>query len=70
MNDPTYTKAIFLRDRKERLVSAYLQKVVQSKGEGFATLCCKHVKGTSTTTTTNNNNNNKEQCISQAPTLL
>jgi hypothetical protein len=40
MNDPEYTKAIFLRDPKERLLSAYMDKVVSSNGQGFALQCC------------------------------
>jgi hypothetical protein len=62
MNDPTYTKAIFLRDPKERLLSAYLQKVVQSEGKDFMTLCCKYA-------TSNNKEQEEQLCRSQAPTL-
>jgi hypothetical protein len=40
MNDPSYTKAIFLRDPKERFLSAYLDKVVRSKRRGIDALCC------------------------------
>jgi hypothetical protein len=39
MNDPTYTRAIFVRDPKERFLSAYLDKALQT---GYAeNKCCK-----------------------------
>jgi hypothetical protein len=39
MTDPTWTRAIFVRDPKERFLSAYLDKVVQNK-EYVIRKCC------------------------------
>jgi hypothetical protein len=40
MNSPEYTRAMFVRDPKERLVSAYLEKVMADKGEYIGRACC------------------------------
>jgi hypothetical protein len=42
MNDPTYTRAIFVRDPKERFVSAFLDKAVHT--DYFVRECCKGKK--------------------------
>lgn len=39
MNDPNYTKSIFVREPKERILSAFLNKFVQDK-EYFRSKCC------------------------------
>ena len=41
MNDPSYTRAIFVRDPKERLLSAYLDKVFDREGIQIKRHCCK-----------------------------
>lgn len=46
MTSPNWTRAIFVREPKERLLSAYLHKVVASRGFYGAEICCrKHVGG-------------------------
>ena len=40
MNDPTYTRAIFVRDPKERLLSAYLDKALTNDGVHIKESCC------------------------------
>ena len=40
MNDPEYTRAIFLRDPKERFLSAYLDKAVRGDPSYVASHCC------------------------------
>jgi hypothetical protein len=40
MNDPAYTKAIFVRDPKERLLSAYLEKAARGDSQALADICC------------------------------
>jgi hypothetical protein len=42
MNDPTYTRAVFVRDPKERFVSAFLDKAVHTPY--FYRMCCSHKK--------------------------
>jgi hypothetical protein len=44
MNDPTYTRAIFVRDPKERFLSAYLDKGLQT--EYADRRCCKGKRNT------------------------
>ena len=41
MNDPTWTRAIVVRDPKERLVSAYLDKVFHKNGTLIKDNCCR-----------------------------
>jgi hypothetical protein len=41
MNDPTWTKALFIRDPKERLLSAYIDKATRDEGKGLAEICCR-----------------------------
>jgi len=40
MNDPTWTRAIFVRDPKTRFLSAFLDKAVSNYGSFFAQQCC------------------------------
>ena len=40
MNDPSYTRAIFVRDPKARFLSAYLDKVKRLNGSFFQNACC------------------------------
>jgi hypothetical protein len=40
MNDPTWTKALFIRDPKERLLSAYIDKATRDQGKELANICC------------------------------
>jgi hypothetical protein len=40
INNPSYTKAIFVRDPKERFLSAYLEKAAQGDGRALADICC------------------------------
>lgn len=40
MTSPQYTRAVFVRDPKERFVSAYLDKVVREKGIHIKNVCC------------------------------
>jgi hypothetical protein len=44
ITDPNWTKAIFFRDPKERLLSAYLDKVLHNKGQHVRTHCCSNNK--------------------------
>lgn len=41
MNSNEWTKAVFLREPKERVLSAFLNKYVQGGGRIFAKKCCK-----------------------------
>ena len=41
LTDPSWTRAIFFRDPKERLLSAYLDKVRHNHGHHVRTHCCK-----------------------------
>mmetsp|Transcript_26499 Transcript_26499/g.63094 ORF Transcript_26499/g.63094 Transcript_26499/m.63094 type:complete len:322 (-) Transcript_26499:419-1384(-) len=40
MNDPAYTKAIFVRDPKDRFLSAFLDKGLQQNGKHVLDRCC------------------------------
>lgn len=42
--DPTWTRAIFVRDPKERVVSAFLDKAVRNHGQYVVDHCCHHFK--------------------------
>lgn len=56
MIDPTWTKAIFLREPKERILSAYLSKVKYSKH--YEIVCCRRFRGSE-----------KDKCIEKADTF-
>jgi hypothetical protein len=47
INSPEYTKAIFLRDPKERFLSAYLDKSLHDNGSYIVGACCKTKGGCS-----------------------
>jgi hypothetical protein len=40
MNSPDYTLAIFVRDPKEKFLSAFLDKAMRNEGQSFMTRCC------------------------------
>lgn len=42
MNDPTYTRAVFVRDPKERFVSAFLDKAINT--DYVSKKCCRRMK--------------------------
>ena len=44
MNSPDYTRAIMLRDPKERLLSAYLDKALHDQGSYLLDACCKSTR--------------------------
>jgi hypothetical protein len=39
INDPSYTKAIFVRDPKERFLSAFLEKALKANGTRIVDIC-------------------------------
>lgn len=40
LNDPSYTKAVFVRDPKDRFLSAYLEKGLKENGHHVQVKCC------------------------------
>lgn len=71
LTDPTWTRAIFVRDPKERFVSAYLDKAVQNP-HFLKRKCCTATKTATKTTLTEPNDNDKTvacaESISRAQT--
>ena len=41
LTDPSWTRVLFVRDPKERILSAYLDKVVYEQGSYVRKMCCK-----------------------------
>jgi hypothetical protein len=44
MNSPDYTRAIFVRDPKDRLLSAFLNKGLEKNGSYVVNVCCKFAR--------------------------
>jgi len=64
LTDPTWTRAIFVRDPKERFVSAYLDKAVQNP-HFLKRQCCTAIS-TKTTSTEQNDNDKTVACAEQS----
>ena len=65
MTDPTYTKAIFVRDPKQRFLSAFLNKGLHSDGAYVTRRCCRRGRGANCWAESNRTLSNFAQLIKQ-----